>query len=85
MLLESADSLQGVISLVGAIHAQGANTIGALLFVVTYMTVIMYLLWRSWTFTLQPILRPKDPQELPYWIPCKFDALLRKPNAFLAR
>lgn len=29
------------------------------------------LVWRLWTFTIRPYLRPQDPKELPYWIPCK--------------
>ncbi|KJZ70910.1 hypothetical protein HIM_09703 [Hirsutella minnesotensis 3608] len=28
------------------------------------------LLWRVWAFTLKPWLRPAEPKELPYWIPC---------------
>lgn len=29
------------------------------------------LLWRLWVFTVLPALRPDEPKELPYWIPCK--------------
>lgn len=28
-------------------------------------------LWRFWRFTISPLLRPFEPLELPYWIPCK--------------
>lgn len=28
------------------------------------------LLWRLWRFTLMPMLKPNEPKELPYWIPC---------------
>lgn len=28
--------------------------------------------WRLWTFTIVPILRPDEPKELPYLIPCEF-------------
>lgn len=30
------------------------------------------LVWRLWRFTVRPYLRPHDPKELPYWIPCEF-------------
>ncbi|KAK2612085.1 hypothetical protein QQS21_001934 [Conoideocrella luteorostrata] len=29
----------------------------------------LWALWRFWKFTIQPILYPDDPKELPYWIP----------------
>ena len=32
---------------------------------------LFLVLWRLWRFTLLPILRPNDPEELPYWIPGK--------------
>lgn len=32
------------------------------------------LLWRLWTFTIYPWLHPKEPKEVPYWIPCKLDS-----------
>lgn len=34
------------------------------------------VLWRAWKFTILPILRPDQPKEFPYWIPCKNYALL---------
>ncbi|KAL8784501.1 MAG: hypothetical protein Q9213_003938 [Squamulea squamosa] len=27
--------------------------------------------WRFWVFQIKPAIRPEDPKELPYWIPCK--------------
>jgi hypothetical protein len=33
------------------------------------------LLWRVWTFTLLPLLRPDDPKEVPYWIPGRCELL----------
>ena len=32
----------------------------------------LVLLWRLWAFTLHPMLRPSEPQELPYWIPSQY-------------
>ena len=29
-------------------------------------------LWRLWRFTIRPYLRPDEPKELPYWIPCTY-------------
>lgn len=30
----------------------------------------LLLLWRLWRFTILPAMRPDEPKELPYWIPC---------------
>lgn len=30
-----------------------------------------WTIWRLWRFTIQPLLRPHEPVELPYWIPCQ--------------
>ena len=30
---------------------------------------IFLLVWRLWAFTVHPMLRPREPRELPYWIP----------------
>ena len=30
------------------------------------------LSWRLWKFTITPHLRPDEPPELPYWVPCKW-------------
>lgn len=27
--------------------------------------------WRIWKFTILPAIRPLEPKELPYWIPCE--------------
>lgn len=37
------------------------------------------LAWRLWNFTIIPFLRPKEPLELPYWMPgmSKFDVNLK--------
>lgn len=37
--------------------------------VVLSSTVLALALWRTWRFTVSPILYPTDPKELPYWIP----------------
>ena len=31
--------------------------------------VVVLLLWRTWTFTVLPALRPREPKEVPYWVP----------------
>lgn len=33
--------------------------------------ILALLVWRLWRFTVIPWLRPDEPKELPYWIPCK--------------
>ncbi|CAD6574398.1 MAG: hypothetical protein ASARMPRED_006688 [Alectoria sarmentosa] len=30
---------------------------------------VWLLMWRLWSFTIRPYLKPEDPKELPYWIP----------------
>jgi hypothetical protein len=30
----------------------------------------LLLTWRLWRFKVRPVLRPDEPRELPYWIPC---------------
>lgn len=34
----------------------------------------LYFCWRLWKFTVNPFLRPNDPKELPYWVPCELKA-----------
>ena len=36
------------------------------------------LIWRLWAFTVLPALRPNEPKEVPYWIPCKQTAVMPK-------
>lgn len=31
-----------------------------------------WLCWRIWKFTIIPALRPDEPKELPYLIPCQY-------------
>lgn len=38
---------------------------------IVLVPLALLLLWRLWMFTILPILRPNDPKELPYWIPCE--------------
>jgi hypothetical protein len=40
-------------------------------FSVHLATVILWLGWRVWIFTIAPVLNPREPKLLPYWIPCK--------------
>ncbi|PQE02868.1 cytochrome P450 protein [Rutstroemia sp. NJR-2017a BBW] len=39
-------------------------------FLVAAILATWLVLWRVWRFTVRPYLRPQDPKELPYWIPC---------------
>jgi len=32
---------------------------------------VVWMAWRLWRFTVLPALKPNEPEELPYWIPCK--------------
>lgn len=47
----------------------------------TFGPIILLLVWRVYKFHLRPTIRPEDPKELPYWIPCEihkpFDLLRR--------
>ena len=40
-----------------------------------YGSVVLFICWRLWRFTIRPLFYPQEPKELPYWIPCK-----RSPN-----
>ncbi|KAL8951145.1 MAG: hypothetical protein Q9222_002860 [Ikaeria aurantiellina] len=31
--------------------------------------LILILMWRLWTFTIRPVLNPREPKQLPYWVP----------------
>ena len=39
------------------------------LFIITLCT--LWAFWRIWTFTIVPILRPDEPKDIPYWVPCE--------------
>jgi hypothetical protein len=36
---------------------------------ITCALLIALLSWRTWKFTLRPLLYPNEPQDLPYWLP----------------
>lgn len=36
---------------------------------------VCWLFWRLWTFTILPALRPTEPKEVPYWIPCELSMI----------
>ncbi len=46
---------------------------GSYLRTVLLVPPVLLLSWRIWRFTILPILRPDDPKELPYWVPCKYN------------
>jgi cholesterol 7alpha-monooxygenase len=33
---------------------------------------LIWLLWRLYIFTFLPFLRPREPKDLPSWIPCMY-------------
>ncbi|KAL4959538.1 cytochrome P450 [Aspergillus stella-maris] len=43
--------------------------------------VLAILMWRIWRFTVQPILHPEEPKEVPYWIPSSKQSLSKRSNA----
>ena len=53
--------------MVGRLRSLPMTFVGAL--------AVGLLLWRVWTFTLLPLLRPDDPKEVPYWIPGRCELL----------
>ena len=61
--------VEALIVLQDAFNSAATSRLGAIVFALTYLTSVFYLLWRSWIFTILPILRPKDPRPLPYWFP----------------
>ena len=36
-----------------------------------FIFLVLYLSWRLWRFTIIPMIRPHDPKEVPYLIPCR--------------
>ncbi|KAI1262299.1 putative cytochrome P450 [Xylariaceae sp. FL1019] len=50
-------------------------------------TLVSWLIWRLWRFTIQPLLRPDEPEELPYSVPFIGHgvAFFRDSNLLLAR
>lgn len=52
-----------------AIHIFHASLAFALL-------AVSWLLWRIWTFTILPALRPHEPKEVPYLMPCESTSII---------
>ena len=46
------------------------STLELLLLGLVAFSGVCLLLWRLWAFTIVPLLRPDEPRDLPYWIPC---------------
>lgn len=44
----------------------------ASLIVLALATALLHL-WRLWRFTIEPMMKPTEPKELPYWLPCEQD------------
>lgn len=38
---------------------------------VSVLAAGLLLFWRLCRFTLLPMMRPDEPKELPYWLPCR--------------
>jgi hypothetical protein len=56
------------------VYAQWALLPAIQLFSLTILagTIILWLGWRAWKFTIVPKLNPLEPRLLPYWNPCEF-------------
>ena len=50
-------------------------------FIVPALVLIM---WRVWTFTVRPALNPREPREIPYWIPGKLGCRLKSHDNHLS-
>lgn len=35
------------------------------------IVLVLFFAWRVWRFTIEPMMKPGEPRELPYWIPCE--------------
>ncbi|RAH47123.1 cytochrome P450 [Aspergillus brunneoviolaceus CBS 621.78] len=44
-----------------------------------------WTIWRLWRFTIQPLLRPHEPVELPYWIPWHAGAFFKDSHLLMKR
>ena len=58
-------------SFVELMQEAGASNSSLMFLEAMFLFGVLFLLWRLYTFTLLPIIRPQDPPELPYWIPGK--------------
>jgi len=54
------------------LEATGARTIWPAAACLLAAVSCVLFTWRMWSFTLRPCLYPREPKELPYWIPCKY-------------
>ncbi len=52
--------------------ATGARTIWPAAACLLAAVSCILFTWRVWSFTIRPWLHPREPKELPYWIPCKY-------------
>lgn len=41
---------------------------------------VLLILWRIYRFNIVPLLRPDEPKELPYWIPCTCQPPTQRPT-----
>lgn len=35
------------------------------------VVIVAWVSWYLWRFNISPALHPREPKQLPYWIPCK--------------
>ncbi|VUC27966.1 unnamed protein product [Clonostachys rosea] len=47
------------------------------------LPILLLLVWRLWRFTIRPWLRPLEPKEIPYWIPCHTVGFLRSSDKLI--
>ena len=45
-----------------------------------FAVIVLYYLWRLWTFTIDPSLHHNEPRPLPYWIPCESRQISWQPS-----
>ncbi|KAM4064610.1 cytochrome p450 [Hirsutella rhossiliensis] len=45
----------------------------------------LLVLWRTWKFTLRPLLWPSEPKNLPYWVPCHTVGFFRSSDKLIER
>lgn len=59
------------------LDATGARTIWpAAACLLAAVTCVLFT-WRVWSFTIGPWLWPREPKELPYWIPCRYPPMVK--------
>ena len=66
MIAELVSPLEDIVDNVNA------NAFASIIIKTFSLIGTLYTLWRIWTFTVLPMLRPHEPLELPYLIPGEY-------------